>query len=228
MSGDRIPVEAMVESSDVNSAVRFDLTCRLFSLLDSAICTNMWKSLLAGGALTATAFAQNSPQFEIANLREDVRGLTQRVGELSLRLEQLERENAELRQRSSAADRSYATVAQLKDAVAEISQNIRTAVAASKAETLQHVSAQLEKLGKQTNAALDSLAKSQATRPTVQTNFAEDYPKEGISYTVQKGDSLASIAKKTGAKQQDIVNANKLSDPSRIVVGQTLFIPGGK
>ena len=86
----------------------------------------------------------------------------------------------------------------------------------------------LEKLGKQTNAALDALAKSQAARPAVQTNFAEDYSKEGISYTVQKGDSLASIAKKTGAKQQDIINANKLSDPSRIAVGQTLFIPGGK
>lgn len=188
----------------------------------------MWKSFLAGGVLAATAFAQNSPQFEIANLREDVRGLTQRVGELSLRLEQLERENAELRQRTSAADKSYVSVVQLNDAIADLNRNIRTAVATSKNETLQQVSAQLEKLGKQTNAALDSLAKSQATRPAVQTNFNEDYPKEGVSYTVQKGDSLASIAKKTGAKQQDIVNANKIADPSRIVVGQTLFIPGGK
>jgi LysM repeat protein len=188
----------------------------------------MWKSFLAGSVIAATAFAQNSPQIELANLREDVRGLTQRVGELSLRLEQLERENAELRQRSTVADRSYATVAQVNEAISDLNRNIRTAVAGAKAETLQHVSAQLEKLGRQTNAALDSLAKSQATRPTVQTNFTEDYSKEGISYTVQKGDSLASIAKKTGAKQQDIVNANKLSDPSRIVVGQTLFIPGGK
>lgn len=188
----------------------------------------MWKCLLAGGALAATAFAQNSPQFEIANLREDVRGLTQRVGELALRLEQLERENNELRQRSSAADKSYVTLTQLNDAIADVSRNLRTAIAASKNETLQQVSVQLEKLGKQTNAALDSLAKSQATRPAVQTHFSEEYPKEGISYTVQKGDSLASIAKKTGAKQQDIVNANKLSDPSRISVGQTLFIPGGK
>ena len=188
----------------------------------------MWKFLLAGGALAATAWAQNSPQIEIANLREDVRGLTQRVGELTLRLEQLERENAELRQRSSAADKSFVSMSQLNDAVADMTRSIRAAVAASKTETLQQVSAQLEKLGKQTNAALDSLAKSQATRPAVQSNFNEDYPKEGVSYTVQKGDSLASIAKKTGAKQQDIVNANKLSDPSRIVVGQTLFIPGGK
>jgi LysM repeat protein len=188
----------------------------------------MWKCLLAGGVVAATAFAQNSPQFEIANLREDVRGLTQRVGELTLRLEQLERENAELRQRTAAADKSYVTMAHLNDAVADMARDVRSAVAAAKSETLQHVSAQLEKLGRQTNAALDSLAKAQATRPAVQTSFSDDFPKEGMSYTVQKGDSLAAIAKKTGAKQQDIVNANKLSDPSRIVVGQTLFIPGGK
>ena len=188
----------------------------------------MWKCLLAGGALAATAFAQNSSQIEVANLREDVRGLTQRVGELGLRLEQMERENHELRQRASAADRSYVTISQLNDAIADLSRSLRAAIASSKTETLQHVGVQLEKLGKQTNAALDSLAKAQATRPAVQTSFSEDYPKEGVSYTVQKGDSLASIAKKTGAKQQDIVNANKISDPSRISVGQTLFIPGGK
>ena len=188
----------------------------------------MWKCFLVAGGMAATAFAQNSLQVEMANLREDVRGLTQRVGDLSLRVEQLERENAELRQRAGTVDRSYATVAQLNESVAELNRSFRSLVASSKAETLQQVSAQLEKLGKQTNAALDSLAKAQATRPTVQTTFADDYAKEGISYTVQKGDSIASIAKKTGAKQQDIINANKLSDPSRITVGQTLFIPGGK
>lgn len=189
----------------------------------------MWKNLLAGSVFFATAaLAQTSPQVELANLREDVRGLSQRVGELALKLEQLERENAELRQRAGAADRQAVTISQVNDAIAEANRGLRSAIASSKAETLQQVSAQLEKLGKQTNAALDSLAKSQATRPTVQTNFSEDYSKEGVSYTVQKGDSLAVIAKKTGAKQQDIINANKISDPSRIVAGQTLFIPGGK
>lgn len=187
----------------------------------------MWKSLLAGGVIAATAFAQN-PQVEIANLREDVRGLSQRVSELSLRLEQLERENAELRRHTAGVEKTYATMADVKDAVAEMTKTVRSAVASSKTETLQQVTASLEKLAKQTNAALDSLAKSQATRPAVQTSFAEDYSREGVSYTVQKGDSLAVIAKKTGAKQQDIINANKLSDPSRITVGQTLFIPGGK
>jgi len=189
----------------------------------------MWKFVILGGALAGVAFAQAGPsQIDFANLREDVRGLTQRVGELQLRLEQLERENSDLKVRASGADKSCVTLAQLNDAVADLNRNLRTAVAESKSETLQHVAVQMEKLAKQTQAALDSLAKGQAARPAVQTSFSEDYAKEGISYTVQKGDTLAVIAKKTGAKQQDIINANKLSDPSRIVVGQTLFIPGGK
>ena len=189
----------------------------------------MWKSLVFGGALVGTALGQNpAAQIEFANLREDVRGLTQRVGELTLRLEQLEHENAELRSRSSAADKSWATLAQLSDAIADLNQNIKAAVATAKTETLQQVSVQIEKLARQTTTALDSLAKSPAPRASAPAAFSEDFPREGMSYTVQKGDTLAVIAKKTGAKQQDIINANKLADPSHIVAGQTLFIPGGK
>jgi len=175
--------------------------------------------LVAVVSLSATA------QVELANLREDVRGLNQRLGELSLRMEQVERENEDLRRKQGAADKGYATIAQLNDAVADLNRVIRSAVAGSKNETLQQVASQMERLGKQTNAALDSLAKAQATRPTVNTSFSEDFPKEGVSYTVQKGDTLAVIARKTGAKQQDIINANKITDPSRIMLGQTLFIP---
>ncbi|MEI6106230.1 MAG: LysM domain-containing protein, partial [Opitutae bacterium] len=98
-----------------------------------------------------------------------------------------------------------------------------------KRETLSQVAGQIERLGRQTNAALDALAKNQATRPVVQTNFSEDFPKEGgLNYTVQPGDSLALIAKKNNARQQDIINANKISDPSKLRAGQTLFIPQSK
>jgi LysM repeat protein/FtsZ-binding cell division protein ZapB len=169
-----------------------------------------------------------SAQVEVANLREDVRGLTQRVGELALRIEQLERENAALRQASQGMNQTYVTLTQLNSAVADLNLAIRSAVANSKNETLQQVGVQMEKMAKVTNTAIESVAKGMATRPVVQAVFSEDYSKEGVSYTVQKGDTIAEIAKKTGAKQQDIINANKISDPSRIVVGQTLFIPGGK
>ena len=47
--------------------------------------------------MARAALAQNSAQVELANLREDIRELSQRVRELMLRMEQLERENAELR-----------------------------------------------------------------------------------------------------------------------------------
>lgn len=180
--------------------------------------------LLCGPVLCA----QTAPAVEVANLREDVRGLVQRVGELTLRVEQLERENRELRGATDTASRSCATVTQLNAAVADLNRTLRAAVAESKGETLQQVGAQMEKLARQTNAAIDSLAKGMAARPAAPTAFSEDYAKEGVSYTVQRGDTLALIAKKTGAKQQDIINANKLADPSRIQVGQTLFIPGGK
>jgi LysM repeat protein len=130
-----------------------------------------------------------------------------------------------LRGKAGAADRSYATVNQLNLAIDDLSRSVHAEIATSKNETLQHVAASIEKLAKQTNAALDSLAKSQSARPEAHASFSEDYAKEGASYTVQKGDTLALIAKKNGARVQDIINANKISDPSRIVVGQTLFIP---
>ncbi len=191
----------------------------------------MFKRLFLGCGLLGSAalWAQTAPaEVELANLREDVRGLVQRVGELSLRIEQLERENRELRSASGNASQNYATVAQLSAAVSDLNRLIRAASADTKNETLQQVGVQMEKLARQTNAAIDSLAKGAATRPTVPAAFSEDYAKEGVSYTVQRGDTLALIAKKTGAKKQDIINANKITDPSRIQVGQTLFIPGGK
>jgi LysM repeat protein len=176
--------------------------------------------------LAGTLHAQNLP-VEVANLREDVRGLSQRLGELALRVEQLERENTELRGQVAAAGRAQVTLAQLRESLAESAREARAAVAASKAETLQQVATQMEKLAKQTNAALESLARTNGARPPG-AGFAEDFPREGVSYTVQKGDTLAVIARKTGARAQDIINANKLTDPSRIQVGQVLFIPGGK
>jgi LysM repeat protein len=168
----------------------------------------------------------NSLAFEIAGLREDVRLLGQRVGELSLRVEQLERENNDLRAKSG---QTYVTLAQLNQAIADMEKTMQAALREQKRETLQQVSVQLEKLANETQAAINALARNAATRPAVTTpTFTEDYPKEGVSYTVQRGDTLSGIAHKTGTKMQDIINANKIADPTRLQVGQTLFIPQGK
>lgn len=45
-------------------------------------------------------------------------------------------------------------------------------------------------------------------------------------YTVQKGESLAVIAKKMGVSVKDLAVANNISEPDKITVGQVLVIPG--
>ncbi len=193
---------------------------------------------LACAAAAAIGAPRLFAQAEMADLREDVRGLTQRLGELSLRVEQLEHENAELKAEVAALGKNgdSVTPAQLNGAVADLNAAIKASVASARTEILQQVATQMESLAKQTNAALDSLAKSGSAGPAKSTGpapgakpaFGDAYPKEGLSYTVQKGDSLGLIAKKTGAKAQDIIDANRLADPSHIQAGQVLFVPGGK
>ncbi len=193
---------------------------------------NMPVTLLRYGgllaALTSAVWAQtaaDNPRLELASQREDVRLLTQRVGELTLTGEQLNRDNSSLQAKTS---QSFVTLEQLNKSIADVNRTLQSALAEQKRETLNQVSGQMERLAKQTQAAIDALAKNQATRPAVQTTFTEAFPKEGINYTVQSGDTIAVIARKTNSKQQDIINANKISDPAKIRVGQTLFIPQGK
>lgn len=182
--------------------------------------------ILPSALTLASALAQGSVSaIDVANLKEDVRGLTQKLNEVALRVEQLERENTNLRSQVVASGDTKVTLVQLNQALAELRQTVQKAADNQRTEILQTVAGQLEKLAGQTNAALDALAKNQATRPPVQTTFSENYPKEGVSYTVQKGDTFDEIVRKLGARRQDVINANKLTDPSRIQVGQTLFIP---
>lgn len=178
--------------------------------------------------MTSAVWAQSAPgdiRQEVFNLREDVRLLTQRVGELSLTVEQLNRDNNSLQAKTN---QSFVTLEQLNKAIAETNRAMQSALAEQKRDTLSAVSDRIERLAKQSQAAIDAVAKGQATRPVMQTSFKEDFPKEGINYTVQNGDTLAVIARKNNARQQDIINANKISDPSKILVGQTLFIPQSK
>lgn len=56
----------------------------------------------------------------------------------------------------------------------------------------------------------------------------EAAPATGGTYTVQKGDTLWSIAVRhygNGQKWRDIMAANGMSDPKQLKVGQTLTLP---
>ncbi|MBE7536818.1 MAG: LysM peptidoglycan-binding domain-containing protein [Opitutaceae bacterium] len=164
---------------------------------------------------------------DFANLREDVRLLNQRVGELSLRIEQLERENSELRQQADGAARGFATVAQVNEMLADINRSVKAMLAASKAESTELINRRIEQLAQQTDRAIAAVTRSAGTRTSPPPRTV-DASTKGISYTVEKGDTLSQIARKTGVRLQDILAANNLSESSTIIPGQVLFVPGGK
>lgn len=62
--------------------------------------------------------------------------------------------------------------------------------------------------------------------PTPVPTEAAVEPLEGDYYTVQSGDSLSIIAQKTGVSEQEIMDANNMSNANVIVAGQKLLIPG--
>ncbi len=49
----------------------------------------------------------------------------------------------------------------------------------------------------------------------------------GTSYTIVAGDTLASIAAQFGTTVDEIAQANSITDPTQLEVGQVLVIPGG-
>lgn len=52
-----------------------------------------------------------------------------------------------------------------------------------------------------------------------------DGKRQSVTYTVKKGDTLGSIAKKYGVTVKQLVNANNISNPNYIYIGQVLTIP---
>ncbi len=176
----------------------------------------------------ATKAQQAASSLDVANLREDMHGLSDKINDLTLKVEQLESENAQLKKSLSGTSQNYVTQNQLSDVIAELKLAIQASSQSTKDDIINKATAQLETAAiKKVVISPDSTG-TQSSKSSSGGSFSTDFPKEGVTYVVQKGDTLALIAKKTSAKARDIINANKISDPSRIYVGQTLFIPGAK
>lgn len=174
-------------------------------------------------------------QVEMANLRADVQNLDRRVRELNIAVEVLTEQNRKLSEQLERQHRiqtgqtgDMIRPAQLNQAINDLQRKTEAADAELRRQIIREVTQQIEQLGKQTQDAIDALARNGSSRPSQpvpRTNFSEDFPKEGVSYTVQRGDTLSRIASRHNSTVRDIQNANQISDPTTIQVGQTLFIP---
>jgi len=68
-----------------------------------------------------------------------------------------------------------------------------------------------------------AVASGQETKPTV-SGTQEEKPKD-IIHTVQKGETLWGISRKYQVNIQSITSSNRISESSRLIVGQKLTIP---
>ena len=75
-------------------------------------------------------------------------------------------------------------------------------------------------------ALIDQLAKALAGSSSGGRTVAKPVTTgAGIEHVVQKGDTVATIAKHYGVSVADLVNANALANPNEIKIGQKLTIP---
>ncbi len=192
-----------------------------------------FRIFLLTGCLTAiapsSAIALDTLQVKVANMSQDLSFLTKELAKLRLEIETLNRENQALKK---LLDQIQLSETQFKDI--QIKQDaqiagLNVALESYKQTLLIQISDEMEHLSKQTQKAIDQLAKSATPVSTIDAlKFSDDYSKEGIAYTVKRGDSLSMIAMQQGATVRDIQNANRISDPGEIKIGQVLFIPSKK
>lgn len=177
-------------------------------------------AMIAGSQL----FAQSAV---IADLQQDMSLMRREVGQLRLEIEQLRRENAELQKKLRSVQTSTVGTDAMRVQVSGAKAEMAAQMEALKREIIESVKKDLDSMASKTNTNMQRLANAINTRPqeSLPTTFSEDYPKSGITYTVQSGDSISKIARKNNSRIKWIQDANKISDPSKLQVGDEIFIP---
>ena len=178
--------------------------------------------------LPVIAFAQSDVRVAVAGLKQDLSLLSQEVRTLGLEIEQLSRENSALRARitSSEADQSLQEqLTAIYSGIERVRLEYKAADSKNKVTIIDELNQQMAVLAKKVEAAIHSVANAQP-KTSITTQFSDDYPKTGVSYTVQSGDTLSAIARTHGSSTKHIQYANKIVNPSRdLQIGQTIFIP---
>lgn len=217
--------------SDEILAIQSDLT-----LLENRI------QRMEGGALRET-------QAELSTIAQSQRNQSGTMEQSLARISKMERDlDTITRQQRDILERlERLESSQLRD-----SQAIRSDLDGINRNTRDNMTASLNSLRQEFNAAQTEMAKTWERRiATLQrdtdnrikklddeiTNFYRELqrtirghaqPGESYSsgvYTVSPGDSLSKIAQQLGVSADELARVNNISDPSKIYVGQQLTIP---
>ena len=160
----------------------------------------------------------------VADLSQDIALMDRQIRGLKLDIEILKDNQLETLNKSSVRslelklNQMSNDLNALKDAVSAQEKRIKQAV-------LDEVAKQMNAYVSQINTQI-GFTENQASNGDVKKVFSDTYPKSGVSYEVQSGDTLSQIAVQFGSKVQYIQDANQINDPARdLRVGDIIFIP---
>jgi len=187
-------------------------------------------SLLLAFMLPAfTCFSQVDNKILLANLKQDIELVNREVTGLRSEVEMLRRENAQLRisveqaNREKNNEREDRIVLELQNRLQALELAFNQSERA-RGSTQKELNQKFQQIIEQMNRGFDQVSKS--TNPTPQTQtFSNDYPKNGFVHVVEKGETVSSIAQKYKSKVSWIIDANQISDPTKVFVGRELFVP---
>lgn len=165
----------------------------------------------------------NDVAVRLAGLEQDFALLKRQMDQILLDNDILRKENENLRQQLQSVASSGGSV---DEKLAALRAQLIAEDNRNRSEVIAEVTRQIERLGTQTQSAINSVARQTSATPTTTSiTFSDDFPKTGITYTVVSGDTLSGIAKTYNSSVKDIQNANRIADPRDLRVGQTIFIP---
>lgn len=161
----------------------------------------------------------------VADLSQDITLMDRQIRSLSLEIEILKDNQAEtnnnrpsLRALEMKLNQMGNDLNALKLALSAQERRIKQAV-------LDEVNKQMNVYVSNINSRLGYIDDSENKRD-VKEVFSDNYPKSGVSYEVQSGDTLSQIAVQFGSSVEYIQNANQINDPARdLLVGDIIFIP---
>lgn len=169
-------------------------------------------------ARVATESQQNG--IAVQQLSEQIEALNHSQAQLEQRLARIEA--AQTQNRSGAGNDDI-------EAVRRDIQSLRSQQDNMRRDITTDLTARIEKIAGRQPAA-PAYTPPPAAAASVKPPAAASQPaaRSGYEHKVERGQTLTEIARGYNVSVQSIMKANKITNPSAIRVGQTLFIPDAK
>ena len=176
----------------------------------------------------------------IADVKQDVEANHKDVKDLTLRVEQLERDKAELEAKinKNADPTTFVTHDELKlfemrmsDAIVAEGKRVEGSIkddmkaAISSTGVTDKVPDKTAVAVKTPTPKVDKIPSKTAVSIPVSDAEKQSYMKEGIRYVIQSGDTISSIARKNHSSVRAIMATNSISNPGKLFVGREIFVP---